>query len=184
MTNQNYHLLCFFQGQIIKQRKPANTDVYGLRSTPRVGLEPTTTRLTAECSTIELSRITLFIIQVLLHLTPVPLPHPQNRIPYSILLKLSQEPSLPFGQASGLLVPVSCTPLSASTPGLSTSYSPRGLQLTLRMSHLEDGFTLRCLQRLSAPGLATLPWGWSPTGTPAARPPRSSRTKGGSPQTS
>ena len=25
--------------------------------TPRVGLEPTTTRLTAECSTIELSRI-------------------------------------------------------------------------------------------------------------------------------
>ena len=25
---------------------------------PRVGLEPTTTRLTAECSTIELSRIT------------------------------------------------------------------------------------------------------------------------------
>ena len=29
-----------------------------LRRTPRVGLEPTTTRLTAECSTIELSRIT------------------------------------------------------------------------------------------------------------------------------
>ena len=27
-----------------------------LRRTPRVGLEPTTTRLTAECSTIELSR--------------------------------------------------------------------------------------------------------------------------------
>ena len=26
------------------------------RKTPRVGLEPTTTRLTAECSTIELSR--------------------------------------------------------------------------------------------------------------------------------
>ena len=29
----------------------------GLFKTPRVGLEPTTTRLTAECSTIELSRI-------------------------------------------------------------------------------------------------------------------------------
>ena len=28
-------------------------------SAPRVGLEPTTTRLTAECSTIELSRITV-----------------------------------------------------------------------------------------------------------------------------
>ena len=102
----------------------------------------------------------------------------------SILLKLHQAPSLHYGQASGLLVPVSCTPLSASTPGLSTSFSSRGLQPKLRMSHLKDGFTLRCLQRLSAPGLATLPWGWSPTGTPAARPPRSSRTKGGSPQTS
>ena len=111
-------------------------------------------------------------------------PHPQNRIPYSILLKLSQEPSLPFGQASGLLVPVSSTPLSASTPSLSTSYSPRGLQLTLRMSHLEDGFTLRCLQRLSAPGLATLPWNWFPTGTPAARPSRSSRTRDRSSQIS
>ena len=30
---------------------------WGLKKTPRVGLEPTTTRLTAECSTIELSRI-------------------------------------------------------------------------------------------------------------------------------
>ena len=29
---------------------------WGLKKTPRVGLEPTTTRLTAECSTIELSR--------------------------------------------------------------------------------------------------------------------------------
>ena len=26
--------------------------------------------------------------------------------------------------------------------------------------HLEGGFTLRCLQRLSLPGLATLPWHW------------------------
>ncbi len=32
----------------------------GLSKTPRVGLEPTTTRLTAECSTIELSRTILF----------------------------------------------------------------------------------------------------------------------------
>ena len=28
------------------------------------------------------------------------------------------------------------------------------------ISHLEGGFTLRCLQRLSRPGLATLPWSW------------------------
>ena len=32
------------------------------------------------------------------------------------------------------------------------SYSYDGI------SHLEGGFTLRCLQRLSRPGLATLPW--------------------------
>ena len=39
-----------------ERQKPVNTDVYGLLLAPRVGLEPTTTRLTAECSTIELSR--------------------------------------------------------------------------------------------------------------------------------
>ena len=46
-------------------KKPVNTDVYGslqfaapaAHFAPRVGLEPTTTRLTAVCSTIELSRI-------------------------------------------------------------------------------------------------------------------------------
>ena len=53
-------LLCLFQGLTFKQRKPANADVYGLFQTPRVGLEPTTPRLTAVCSTIELSRIILF----------------------------------------------------------------------------------------------------------------------------
>ena len=51
-------------------------------------------------------------------------------------------------------------------------------------SHLGGGFTLRCLQRLSLPDLATLPWSWSPTGPPAVRPSRSSRTKDGSPQIS
>ena len=52
------------------------------------------------------------------------------------------------------------------------------------ISHLEGGFTLRCLQRLSLPDLATLPWNWFPTDTPAVRPPRSSRTKGSSSQIS
>ena len=51
-------------------------------------------------------------------------------------------------------------------------------------SYLEGGFTLRCLQRLSRPDLATLPWYWLPTDTPAVRPPRSSRTKGSSSQIS
>ena len=49
-------LLCLFQGLTFKQRKPANADVYGLFQTPRAGLEPATPRLTAVCSTIELSR--------------------------------------------------------------------------------------------------------------------------------
>ena len=53
------------------------------------------------------------------------------------------------------------------------------------MSHLKGGFTLRCLQRLSLPDLATLPY--APGGaadTPAVRPSRSSRTKDSSFQTS
>src|SRR5574344_1429805 len=45
------------------------------------------------------------------------------------------------------------------------------------ISHLEGGFTLRCLQRLSLPDLATLLWHWLPTGAPAVCPSRSSRTK-------
>ena len=38
-------------------------------------------------------------------------------------------------------------------------YLPRRLQgvLLVGISHLEGGFTLRCLQRLSLPDLATLP---------------------------
>ena len=51
-------------------------------------------------------------------------------------------------------------------------------------SHLGEGFTLRCLQRLSRPGLATLPCIWYATGAPAARPARSSRTGARPPQTS
>ena len=58
------------------------------------------------------------------------------------------------------------------------SYSYDGI------SHLEGGFTLRCLQRLSLPDLATLLWRWSPTGTPVVRPSRSSRTKDSSSQIS
>ena len=87
--------------------------------------------------------------------------------------------SLP-GKAFDLLVTVSCVHYCTSTSVLSTSCSLRGL----RISHLEGGFTLRCLQRLSLPDLATLPWCWSPTDTPEVRPPRSSRTKGSSSQIS
>ena len=58
-------LFFFHRGQEISPcKKPANADVYGLFPTPRVGLEPTTTRLTAECSTIELSRNNQNLLQV------------------------------------------------------------------------------------------------------------------------
>ena len=56
--------------------------------------------------------------------------------------------------------------------------------LMVGISHLEGGFTLRCLQRLSLPDLATLPWIWYPTDTPAVCPSRSSRTKDSSSQIS
>ena len=92
----------------------------------------------------------------------------------------------PFGQAFGLLVTVSCMRHRTSTSVLSTPYSPGDLPDLLGplISHLKGGFTLRCLQRLSLPDSATLPWRWSPTGTPVIRPSRSSRTKDSSSQIS
>jgi len=47
-----------------------------------------------------------------------------------------------------------------STSALSTLSSSRGLTTYVGISHLEGGFTLRCLQRLSLPDLATLPCSW------------------------
>ena len=65
------------------------------------------------------------------------------------------------GQALDRLVAVSCIHCCTSTSALSTSSSSRGLtSLKNGISHLEGGFTLRCLQRLSLPGLATLPCSW------------------------
>ena len=58
--NQRAELYLIIIIIIYRHEKPVNTDVYGLFQTPRVGLEPTTPRLTAACSTIELSRIILF----------------------------------------------------------------------------------------------------------------------------
>ena len=60
------------------------------------------------------------------------------------------------GQVLDRLVTVSSTHYCASTPALSTSSSSRGLtNLRYGISYLEGGFTLRCLQRLSRPDLAT-----------------------------
>ena len=62
----------------------------------------------------------------------------------------------------GHLVPVSSTPYGASTPGLSTSSSTRGLQGPCGpgMPHLGAGFPLICFQRLSNPHIATRRCGW------------------------
>src|SRR5690606_20996813 len=67
-----------------------------------------------------------------------------------------------FGQALDRLVPASSVHYCTYTPGLSTSSSTRGLTLRRQASeggrsNLEDGFTLRCLQRLSVPHMAVQP---------------------------
>ena len=70
-------------------------------------------------------------------------------------------PSFLFGQALDLLVTVSSMCYHTSTSALSTSSSSRGLTgLTPGISYLKGGFTLRCLQRLSLPDLATLLCTW------------------------
>ncbi len=84
-------------------------------------------------------------------------PHGDGAFPRPFKTAHCPSPSKnPQGQALGLLVSVSSVHYCTSTPDLSTSSSPRGLPgLFHGISHLEGGFTLRCLQRLSRPGLAT-----------------------------
>ena len=65
-----------------------------------------------------------------------------------------------LGYALDRLVTVSSMCYHTSTSVLSTSSSSRGLTTFVGISHLEGGFTLRCLQRLSLPDLATLPCSW------------------------
>ena len=65
---------------------------------------------------------------------------------------------------------------AACRPGCSTR-AP-----TKEGAHLGAGFPLRCFQRLSVPGVAGRRCRWSTTAPPEARPPRSSRTRGGPPQ--
>ena len=169
---------------MIDNKNPANTDVYRIFSTPRVGLEPTTLRLTAECSAIELSRI----ISLKFYIPSKP------HTDYNIFLPFCKHPTgrnlifplLPSsGQALDRLVTVSSMHCCTSTPALSTSSSSRGLT-SLRMGYL----ILRGASRLDAfsvyPFQAWLPChGFGkPTGTPAARPSRSSRTKDSSSQIS
>ena len=122
---------------------------------PRVGFEPTTLRLTAECSTADLSRNTYIIITSSDHICKRFFTYLENHIQEIIhyLSTLS-------GHALDRLVAVSSMCYHTSTSALSTSSSSRGLTTCVEISHLEGGFTLRCLQRLSLPGLATLPCSW------------------------
>ena len=91
---------------------------------------------------------------------------------------------LSFEQALDLLVSVSYMHYCTSTSDLSPCSLQGVLLLSDGISRLEGGFTLRCLQRLSAPDLATLPCTWYATDTPAVCPFRSSRTKNSSSQIS
>ena len=87
-------------------------------------------------------------------------------------------------QALDLLVSVSYVHYCTSTSDLSPCSLQGVLLLSNGKSSLEGGFTLRCLQRLSVPNLATLPCIWYATDTPAVCPFRSSRTKNSSSQIS
>ena len=89
-----------------------------------------------------------------------------------------------FEQALDLLVSVSYVHYCTSTSDLSPCSLQGVLLLSDGISLLEVGFTLRCLQRLSFPDLATLPCIWYATDTPAVCPFRSSRTKNSSSQIS
>ena len=133
-------------------------------STPRVGFEPTTLRLTAECSTAELSRTTFIIINTL-HIFCKCFFHFLYTLKTTYKFKSSLHPffltlSYLLGYALDRLVSVSSMHYCTSTSDLSTSSSSRGLTTYVGISHLEGGFTLRCLQRLSLPDLATLPCSW------------------------
>ena len=153
--------------------KPANIAVYGFFQTPRVGLEPTTPRLTAACSTIELSRTIFPIypqkpIQRLAHATPTP------RILRPSLVKPSTDQ-------------LQSAPCIAALPPL--PYLPRRLQgvLLLKGWEIPSWGGASRLDAFSAyPVRAWLPCRGigMPTGPPVARPSRSSRTGDSAPQIS
>ena len=169
---------------------------------PRVGLEPTTLRLTAGCSTIELSRIILYpenCISNLMNRSTLFLSFlcvscstslVSFRLPFKKLSFACEAASCKVAAGNllnkllDLLVPVSSIHLCTYTSGLSPCRLQGVLLFSDGISLLEVGFTLRCLQRLSLPDLATLLYCWSVTDTPAVCPFRSSRTKNSSSQIS
>ena len=133
---------------------------------PRVGLEPTTTRLTAVCSTIELSRI--------IRGTPSAVPSKPNT--EEVTFHQRHAAGISFtchrhfffrGMFSIPYFPrLSSRPISFRQLHILLCFHPgpiylvvcKGPSTCVGISHLEGGFTLRCLQRLSLPDSATLPW--------------------------
>ena len=122
------------------------------RKTPRVGLEPTTTRLTAECSTIELSRIIFLKADTFKTV---------YRLQISLCIITS---SRCFLQPASRFFWISLRPISDSQLHALPHFhlcpiylivSKGSYVITHGISHLKGGFTLRCLQRLSLPNLAT-----------------------------
>ena len=149
--------------------KSPNTIIFHIfyEKAPRVGLEPTTARLTAACSTdwaIEEYIIlqndvsdTSFIIYDNCYICKIFVPSklhtdfiPNNRFHFSSFW--SSPRPISSSQLHTLLhfhlCPIHLVVFKGSY------FFMNGI------SHLEGGFTLRCLQRLSLPGLATLPCSW------------------------
>ena len=162
----------------------------GFPKTPRVGLEPTTTRLTAECSTIELSRIIQFFPQFLRCAdTPFALP-----LSYRGLLSTFKTPHPNPSIRLPLLFRSCPRPISSSQLHALLHFHPcpihlvvfKGSYFLLGMGYL----ILRGASRLDA--FSVYPFRtWLPcraagttTGTPVVRPARSSRTKASSSQIS
>ena len=142
-----------------------------LRKTTRNGFEPSTSAVTGRRSN-QLSHRAVSGIHLM---------YPQNHILKSSCLFLSR---YPLGQALDRLVTVSSMHLCTPTPALSTSYSSRGLTLTM-------GYLIsRGASRLDAFSVYPFPT-WLPscrpddlTGAPVVGPSRSSRTEDSSSQIS
>ena len=145
-----------------------------LFTAPRAGLEPATTRLTAECSTIELSRniYLTIVVDFFLSATFNILSHFHRFVNnffnfFCMYLKNCTQtfhPNLlPFPTLTFWSSP---RPISSSQLHALRHFHPCPINLVVfkgsysydGISHLEGGFTLRCLQRLSRPDMATRPW--------------------------
>ena len=145
---------------------------------PPVGFEPTTNRLTADCSTTELRWNIQQCGSALLSrgVTPTTIGAEElnccvrhgNRCDLFATATTSLEGmnlqnwirnvDQRYREDLDGLVSVCCTCRHASTPDLSTSSSQR--HLYKGKSHLKGGFMLRCFQHLSRPHVATQRCSW------------------------